>query len=99
MKYLLHFIGTIIRAAICSLIVATLYGSLRYLGYLLSWVEKPTIVNILGMALILWIIMLLRGVISVAIFIYHCCKDPNFKQATFQTGISWRNYKRLKGIK
>lgn len=89
--------GTIIRIAIISLIVAIMFGALRYLGYLLSWVEKPTLVNILGMALILWIIMLLRGVISVAIFMYHCCKDPYFKQAAFQAG--WKNYKRLKGIK
>lgn len=99
MKYLLHFLGTIVLTAIISLIVATLFGLLHYLGYMLSWVEKPTIVNILGMALILWVIMLLHGVISVVVFMYHCCKDPYFRQATFQTGICWKDYKRLKGIK
>ena len=99
MKYILHFIGTIMLTAICSLIAATMLGVLRYLGYLLSWVEKPTLVNILGMALILWAIMLLRGVISVIAFMYHCWKDPYFKQATFQTRISWKEYKRFKEIK
>ena len=99
MKYILHFIGTIMLTAICSLIAATMLGVLRYLGYLLSWVEKPTLVNILWMALILWAIMLLRGVISVIAFMYHCWKDPYFKQATFQTGISWKEYKRFKEIK
>lgn len=99
MKHFLHFLGTIILTAIISLIVAVLFGLLHYLGYLLSLVEKPTIMNILGMALILWAIMLLRGVISVIAFMYHCWKDPYFKQATFQTGISWKEYKRFKEIK
>ena len=74
MKHFLHFLGTIILTAIISLIVAVLFGLLHYLGYLLSWVEKPTIMNILGMALILWTIMLLHGLISVVVFMYHCCK-------------------------
>ena len=96
MKHFLHFLGTIILTTIISLIVAVLFGLLHYLGYLLSLVEKPTIMNILGMALILWTIMLLHGLISVVVFMYHCCKDPYFKHATFQTGISWNDYKRLK---
>ena len=40
--------------------------------------------------------VLLHGLISVVVFMYHCCKDPYFKHATFQTGISWNDYKRLK---
>ena len=67
MKHFLHFLGTIILTAIISLIVAVLFGLLHYLGYLLSWVEKPSIMNILGMALILWTIMLLHGLISVVV--------------------------------
>ncbi len=65
MKYLFRLIGTFIRTAIISLIIAVLFGVMRYIGYLLSWVERPTIENILGMAAILWGIMVLRGLVSV----------------------------------
>lgn len=99
MRYIAHICVTLIQCAVISLVIAVAFGGLRYIGYLLSWVEKPTLVNILGMALIIWAIMLLRGVISVIAFMYHCWKDPYFKQATFQTGISWKEYKRFKEIK
>lgn len=95
--FIARLISTFIRTAIISLIIAVLFGFMRYIGYLLSWVEKPTIENILGMAAILWGIMILRGLVSVFALVYHCYKDPCFKRAVFQTGISWKDYKRLKG--
>lgn len=98
MRYIAHICVTLIQCAVISLVIAVAFGGLRYIGYLLSWVEKPTLVNILGMALILWAIMLLRGVISVIAFMYHCWKDPYFKQATFQTELAGKNINALKKL-
>lgn len=65
MKYLLHFIGSLLRFAGISMVIALLYGGVRYLVYLLSWVEKPTWGNILGMATVLWLFMVLYGFVAV----------------------------------
>ena len=73
------------------------FGGLRYIGYLLSWIEKPTWLNVIGMAILLWVIMVIKGLVSVCMFIYRCHKDPVFKRAAIQTGISWKDYKRLRG--
>lgn len=96
MKYIIHIFGTFTRVAIISFIISLLFGGLHYLGYLLSWTGKPTWANILGMTVFLWTILIVKGICSVLLFIYHCNKDPNFKRAAFQTGISWSDYKRLK---
>ena len=58
MKYLLHFIGSLLRFAL-------LYGGVRYLVYLLSLVEKPTWSNVIGMAIVLWSFMVLYGFVAV----------------------------------
>ena len=42
MKYLLHFIGSLLRFAGISIAIALLYGGGGYMVYLLSLVEKPT---------------------------------------------------------
>ncbi len=96
MSYVAHICVTLIQCAVISLVIAVAFGGLRYIGYLLSWVEKPTWLNVIGMAAILWGIMILRGLVSVFALVYHCYKDPCFKRAVFQTGISWKDYKRLK---
>lgn len=69
MKYLLHFLGSLLRFAAISIVTAILYGGVRYLAYLLSWVEKPTWSNIFGMATILWAFMVLYGFVAVGRYI------------------------------
>lgn len=69
MKYLLHFIGSLLRFAVISMAIAVLFGGVRYLLYLLSWVEKPTWSNVFGMAFILWVLMILYGIYAVVRFV------------------------------
>lgn len=97
MRYIAHICVTLIQCAVISLVIAVAFGGLRYIGYLLSWVEKPTFLNVIGMAILLWVIMVIKGLVSVCMFIYRCHKDPVFKRAAIQTGISWKDYKRLRG--
>lgn len=97
MRYIAHICVTLIQCAVISLMIAVAFGGLRYIGYLLSWVEKPTWLNVIGMAILLWTIMVIKGLVSVFMFIYRCHKDPVFKRAAIQTGISWKDYKRLRG--
>lgn len=97
MRYIAHICVTLIHCAVISLVIAVAFGGLRYIGYLLSWVEKPTLLNVIGMAILLWVIMVIKGLVSVCMFIYRCHKDPVFKRAAIQTGISWKDYKRLRG--
>ena len=97
MRYIAHICVTLIQCAVISLVIAVAFGGLRYIGYLLSWVEKPTLLNVIGMAILLWVIMVIKGLVSVCMFIYRCQKDPVFKRAAIQTGISWKEYKRLRG--
>lgn len=97
MRYIAHIYVTLIQCAVISLVIAVAFGGLRYIGYLLSWVEKPTLLNVIGMAILLWVIMVIKGLVSVCMFIYRCHKDPVFKRAAIQTGISWKDYKRLRG--
>lgn len=97
MRYIAHICVTLIQCAVISLVIAVVFGGLRYIGYLLSWVEKPTLLNVIGMAILLWVIMVIKGLVSVCMFIYRCHKDPVFKRAAIQTGISWKDYKRLRG--
>ena len=96
MKYIAHICVTLIQCATVSLVIAVAFGGLRYIGYLLSWVEKPTWLNVVGMAILLWGIMVVKGLVSVCVFLYRCHKDPIFKRTAIQTGISWRDYKRLR---
>lgn len=96
MKYVLHICVTLVQCAIISLVISIAYGGLRYIAYLFSWVDKPTWFNIVGMAILLWAIMVIKGVVSVCLFVYRCHKDPIFKRAAIQTGISWKDYKRLR---
>ena len=97
MRYIAHICVTLIQCAVISLVIAVAFGGLRYIGYLLSWVEKPTLLNVIGMAILLCVIMVIKGLVSVCMFIYRCHKDPVFKRAAIQTGISWKDYKRLRG--
>lgn len=97
MRYIAHICVTLIQCAVISLVIAVAFGGLRYIGYLLSWVEKPTLLNVIGMAILLWVIMVIKGLVSVCMFIYRCHKVPVFKRAAIQTGISWKDYKRLRG--
>lgn len=97
MRYIAHICVTLIQCAVISLVIAVAFGGLRYIGYLLSWVEKPTLLNVIGMAILLWVIMVIKGLVSVCMFIYRCHKDPVFERAAIQTGISWKDYKRLRG--
>lgn len=97
MRYIAHICVTLIQCAVISLVIAVAFGGLRYIGYLLSWVEKPTLLNVIGMAILLLVIMVIKGLVSVCMFIYRCHKDPVFKRAAIQTGISWKDYKRLRG--
>lgn len=97
MRYIAHICVTLIQCAVISLVIAVAFGGLRYIGYLLSWVEKPTLLNVIGMAILLWVIMVIKGLVSVCMFIYRCHKHPVFKRAAIQTGISWKDYKRLRG--
>jgi hypothetical protein len=97
MRYIAHICVTLIQCAVISLVIAVAFGGLRYIGYLLSWIEKPTWLNVIGMAILLWVIMVIKGLVSVCMFIYRCHKDPVFKRAAIQTGISWKDYKRLRG--
>lgn len=97
MRYIAHICVTLIQCAVISLVIAVAFGGLRYIGYLLSWVEKPTFLNVIGMAILLWVIMVIKGLVSVCMFIYRCHKDPVFKRAAIQTWISWKDYKRLRG--
>lgn len=97
MRYIAHICVTLIQCAVISLVIAVAFGGLRYFGYLLSWVEKPTLLNVIGMAILLWVIMVIKGLVSVCMFIYRCHKDPVFKRAAIQTGISWKDYKILRG--
>lgn len=97
MRYIAHICVTLIQCAVISLVIAVAFGGLRYIGYLLSWVEKPTLLNVIGMAILLWVIMVIKGLVPVCMFIYRCHKDPVFKRAAIQTGISWKDYKRLRG--
>ena len=75
MKYLLHFIDSLLRFAVISLAIAVLFGGVRYLLYLLSWVEKPTWSNVFGMALILWVLMILYGIYAVVRFVMQSKND------------------------
>ena len=75
MKYLLHFIGSLLRFAVISMAIAVLFGGVRYLLYLLSWVEKPTWSNVFGMALILWVLMILYGIYAVVRFVMQSKND------------------------
>lgn len=75
MKYLLHFIGSLLRFAVISIAIALLFGSMRYLLYLLSWVEKPTWSNVFGVALILWVLMILYGIYAVVRFVMQSKND------------------------
>ena len=97
MRYIAHICVTLIQCAVISLVIAVAFGGLRYIGYFLSWVEKPTWLSVIGMAILLWVIMVIKGLVSVCMFIYRCHKDPVFKRAAIQTGISWKDYKRLRG--
>lgn len=97
MRYIAHICVMLIQCAVISLVIAVAFGGLRYIGYLLSWIEKPTWLNVIGMAILLWVIMVIKGLVSVCMFIYRCHKDPVFKRAAIQTGISWKDYKRLRG--
>ena len=97
MRYIAHICVTLIHCAVISLVIAVAFGGLRYIGYLLSWVERPTLLNVIGMAFLRWVIMVIKGLVSVCMFIYRCHKDPVFKRAAIQTGISWKDYKRLRG--
>ena len=97
MRYIAHICVTLIQCAVISLVIAVAFGGLRYIGYLLPWVDKPTLLNVIGMAILLWVIMVIKGLVSVCMFIYRYHKDPVFKRAAIQTGISWKDYKRLRG--
>ena len=97
MRYIAHTRVTLIQCAVISLVIAVAFGGLRYIGYLLSWVEKPTLLNVIGMAILLWVIMVIKGLVSVCMFIYRCHKDHVFKRSAIQRGISWKDYKRLRG--
>ena len=52
MRYIAHICVTLIQCAVISLVIAVAFGGLRYIGYLLSWVEKPTLLNVIGMAIL-----------------------------------------------
>ena len=52
MRYIAHICVTLIHCAVISLVIAVAFGGLRYIGYLLSWVEKPTLLNVIGMAIL-----------------------------------------------
>lgn len=75
LKYLLHFIGSLLRFAVISMIIAVLFGGVRYLLYLLSWVKKPTWSNVFSMALILWVLMILYGIYAVVRFVMQSKND------------------------
>lgn len=75
MKYLLHFIGSLLRFAVISMAIAVLFGGVRYLLYLLSWVDKPTWSNVFGMAIILWGLMILYGIYAVVRFVMQSKND------------------------
>ncbi|NBH91783.1 hypothetical protein [Bacteroides acidifaciens] len=66
MKTLFQFIAHLVWLAVLSLLISTAFGGVRYLLYLMSWVDKPTWLNVLGTATLLWLIMVLRGLYSVA---------------------------------
>lgn len=72
-----------------------LYGGVRYLLYLLSWVDKPSWLNVFGMAAILFLGMVVYGLWTVIVAVYRFKKDPVYYHAYKATGISYESYKRL----
>jgi hypothetical protein len=77
MKNLLHFIGSLLLFAATSIVIAILYGGLRYLLYLFSIVDKPTWSHVFGMAFLLWVLMILYGLWNVIITAYRHYKNKS----------------------
>lgn len=95
MKYLWELIVLLLQFSALAMILALLYGGARHVLSIFHVVEQPTWLNIFGMAMCLFIVMLACGLVGVIVFLYRCHKYPMFKQAAFQTGMDWKTYKRL----
>lgn len=95
MKYLLHFIGSLLLFAIFSMAISVVCGCIHYLLSLLSLVDKPTWQNVFGGAGVLFACMVIYGLWSVIILIYRFIRYPDFFYAFKITGIKWKSYKRI----
>lgn len=96
MKYIRHFIGSLFMMAGISLALSALFSLCQLLLSLASVCDPPTWQKFFGGAIVLFIIFFLNGCFQVLLYYIRCRRDPVFKQVNLKSGLSWRDYKRLK---
>lgn len=96
MKYLLHFIVSLIRFAFLSTLLSVILGGIQWLLSLTCLVEAPTWNKILWGGIGLFVLIFVYSAYKAIQASYHSYKDPIFRDMACSTGISWNDYKRLR---
>lgn len=82
--------------AIGCAVISAVFCAIQWVLSLLSFCSKPTLSKFVWGAVVLFAVLFLYTCYTTAMTMFRFRKDPVFKDAHLKTGISWRDYKRLK---
>ena len=96
MKGLVGFAGTLLITVLQSAILSALFCLIQWLLSLTGLCSIPSWHKFLfgGLALFCFLFLLYSYNTIITLYRYH--KDSVFREANIRTGISWRDYKRLR---
>lgn len=98
MRYLVSFLGTLLRIALQSVALSALFIGVLWVLHIAGLSDREvTWLKFLFGAIGIFILLTLYAVLTTATTLYRMHKDPAFKDAHLMTGISWKDYKRIKG--
>ena len=86
------------REVLFAVLLSAVFTGMKALCYLLGWCGKPGWTDFLGGALGLIAFFLLWRAGHTLYYMRLYKKNPVFREAHLNTGITWREYKKIKGI-
>lgn len=95
MKYLISFVGSLVRMAVWALFFSAIISMARLLLGAFSLCNTPTWLDFLFGALGIFIFLFAYACCHTALTMYRYHKDPEFEELNKALGISWHDYKRL----
>ncbi len=91
MKIVLHFLGSLAIIMAQAIAYSLVYSALHWL-----FTGEMSWQMFLGGTLAIFLFLFAWSVFDTAKTLYRFHKDPIFKRAHLMTGISWKDYKRLR---
>ena len=99
MKGLASFIGTLLITALQSAVLSAIFCLIQWLLSLIGLCNTPSWNKFLWGGVALFCFLFLLYSYKTIITLYRYYKDPVFREANLKMGISWKDYKRLRGNK